>query len=207
MRFLTVAVAIAVTSSACVKSEAITAPFQDSFDRAQLGSDYHNTGGPYRIVDGQLEVRGAYNKPLWLRRTLPRNAVIELDVTSKSRDGDIKIELWGDGKSYAAHRGAYLATSYVFIFGGWHNSISALARLDEHGKDREERRDVKVVPNQRYHWKIKRQGTKIEWYIDGKLFLQMGDSAPLEGSGHAYLGFNDWRSDVYFDNLEIIPLN
>ncbi len=56
------------------------------------------------------------------------NAVIELDVMSKSAAGDIKLEVWGDGQSYATSRGAYLATSYVFIFGGWGNSVSALCR-------------------------------------------------------------------------------
>lgn len=204
--------AVAVLASALAvggctdKHKPIKGPYKDKFDRKVLGEDYHNTGGPYRIVDGKLHVQGAYNKPLWLERRLPRDAVIELDVTSKSKDGDIKVEAWGDGESFAKHKGAYLASSYVFILGGWGNSISALARLDEHGKDRKERRDFKVEPGRTYHWRIERKGNKLSWKIDGKPFLEMNDSAPLEGKHHAYFGFNNWASDLYFDNLQIKPL-
>ena len=88
MRNLSLLVTAALAAGACVKSDPITSPFLDTFDRAQVGTDYENTGGPYRILDGKLNVRGAYNKPLWLKKQLPRNAVIELDVLSKTRDGD-----------------------------------------------------------------------------------------------------------------------
>jgi len=199
-------VLLALTAPACAKRNPIKRPFEDTFDRSQIGANYHNTGGPYQIADGKLNVQDAYNKPLWLKRELPRDAVVEVDVMSKTPDGDIKLELWGDGESFATTKGAYLASSYVFIFGGWSNSISVLARLDEHGHDRKERHDIKVKVGQRYHFKIRRKGPRIDWEIDGKPFLDMVDSAPLEGSHHAYLGFNDWQSDLYFDNLRITPL-
>src|SRR5262245_50212159 len=44
--------------------------YTDDFERRDLGSAWNNTGGPYKIVDGQLKVSGAKNKPLWLRRAL-----------------------------------------------------------------------------------------------------------------------------------------
>jgi hypothetical protein len=188
------------------KEEPIKSPFTDNFERAELGSNYLNTGGPYQIVNGKLNIKGAYNHPLWLKKKLPRDAVIELDVMSKTPDGDIKVEAWGDGQSYATTRGAYLATSYVFIFGGWGNSVSALCRMDEHADDRKSRSDLKVQPNRTYHFKIQRKGRKVEWFVDGKPFLSLDDSAPLEGDNHAYLGFNNWQSDLYFDNLRISPL-
>src|SRR5262245_21932497 len=75
--------------------------FRDDFDRAALGDLWQNTGGPYEIRDGLLHVRGARNKPLWLRRVLPRDARIEVDVRSESPEGDIKVEAWGDGASRA----------------------------------------------------------------------------------------------------------
>ncbi|MCA9671844.1 MAG: DUF1080 domain-containing protein [Myxococcales bacterium] len=190
----------------CPDDETIKTPFVDKFDRVELGSNWLNTGANYKIVDGKINVKGAYNHPLWLKKRLPRNAVIELDVMSKSGVGDIKVEAWGDGQSYATRKGAYLATSYVFIFGGWGNRISALCRMDEHANDRKTRSDLRVKPGQTYHWKIKRQGNKVEWFVDGKPFLAMDDKDPLTGNNHAYFGFNNWQSDLYFDNLKITPL-
>jgi hypothetical protein len=204
------ATALALTAllgaSGCTKSNPITAPFVDDFNRAELGPNYKNTGGPYRIVDGKLNVRGAYNKPLWLTKQLPPDAEIELDAMSKSPDGDIKIELWGDGESFATDKGAYLASSYVFVLGGWKNSVSVLARMDEHGSDRKTSRAIKVTPGKTYHFKIRRKGGQISWSIDGKPFLQLDDDAPLSGPQHAHFGFNNWQADLYFDNLRIKPL-
>jgi hypothetical protein len=190
----------------CTKTDPIKSPFTDDFERAELGSNYRNTGGPYTIVDGELRVSGAFNKPLWLKKQLPRNAVIEFDVRSDSPEGDIKVEAWGDGESFATTKGAYLATSYVFILGGWGNAVSALARLDEHGKDRKERRDLRVEPGKTYHFKIRRAGALVQWFIDGKQFLSLNDTAALEGANHAYFGFNNWKSKLAFDNLRIAPL-
>ena len=189
----------------CVKSDPITQPYVDRFERAEIGPDYLNTGGPYRIVDGKLNVKEALNKPLWLKKQIPADADVELDVMSKSVDGDIKVEIWGDGESFATSQGAYLATSYVFIMGGWGNKLSVLARMDEHGSDRKVRQDFRVTPGQTYRLAISRRDGHIDWKVDGKPFLSMVDPAPLSGPRHAYLGFNNWRSDLYFDNLKITP--
>lgn len=186
---------------------AIAGPWQDDFSRTELGSDYLATQpSAYRISGGKLNARGAHNHPLWLRKKLPRNVVIEFDTWSNSAAGDIKVEAFGDGRSHATTRGAYTATGYVFIFGGWNNRKSILARRDEHGKrmavDKTRR---KVVPRTHYHWKIVRKGKRIDWFIDGTLFLRYDDDAPLEGDDHAYFGFNNWESDLWFDNLRIRP--
>jgi hypothetical protein len=188
------------------ETPAITAPFTDDFSRTELGPNWHVTGSAnYRLVNGTLRIEKAYNHPAWLKRKLPRDVVVEFDVTSYSPAGDIKVEVFGDGKSFAQHKGAYTASGYVCIFGGWNNSISVLARMDEHGADRKERRLPKVVPGQKYHWKIVRKGTKISWSIDGTPFLEYDDPAPLEGPGHEYFGINDWESDLAFANLKIAP--
>lgn len=206
MRLAFFALASLCLLCACPSEDVIKAPFVDNFDRAELGSNYHNTGGPYRIVDNKLTIKGAFNHPLWLKKTLPRDAVIELDVLSKGAEGDIKVEAWGDGQSYATTKGAYTATSYVFINGGWGNTSSVLARMDEHAKDITKRAGPKVVPNRTYHWKIKRKGTLVEWFVDGELFLKLDDPAPLTGTGHNHFGFNNWNVELVFDNLKITPL-
>lgn len=179
--------------------------FRDEFDRAQLGDHWHNTGGPWQIRDGALHVRGARNRPLWLRRTLPRDVRVEFDVTSDSPEGDIKVEVFGDGSSRATSE-SYTATSYVVIFGGWGNSTNVIARMDEHGADRAVGPRRPVEPGRTYHLVIERQGDTIRAEVDGELLAEMEDPEPLEGRGHDHFAFNNWQSDLIFDNLEITPL-
>ena len=50
---------------------------------------------------------------------------VEFDVRSESPEGDIKVEMFGDGLNHSS--------GYVLIHGGWNNSISIISRLDEHG--------------------------------------------------------------------------
>lgn len=202
---------------------AINAPFYDGFERTELGDAYRVTGEGYKIVNGQLSAKGAHNHPLWLARKLPRNVRIEFDTFSTSPRGDIKVELFGDGTSFDPDRGAYMATGYELIFGGWGNSKSIIARLDEHGKDVVQRTDIKVVPNRHYYWRIERDKTNtIRWWVtEGKRdpgqagsaapmtekpFLELADPNPLEGSGHEFFAFNNWETDTWFDNLVITPL-
>src|SRR5690606_36188732 len=101
-----------------------------------------------------------------------------------------------------------VATGYEVIFGGWHNSKSIIAGLDEHGDDLVQRADVKVIPGKHYHWRIERKDTKLTWYIDdmSTSFLVLDDKQPLENDGHEYFAFNNWETDTWFDNLVITPL-
>ena len=179
--------------------------FVDDFEREDLGPAWRNTGGPYRIIDGKLHVRGARNKPLWLRRQLPRDVRIELDVRSESDEGDIKVEVFGDGVSKATST-SYTATSYVVIFGGWSNSMNVLARMDEHAEDRVVGEKRKVEKGRTYHMKIERKGDTIEAWVDDQLLVRMVDPNPLWGVGHDHFAVNNWQSDLWFDNLKITPL-
>jgi hypothetical protein len=204
--FIIAASAISATSGCRAKDPKISAPFSDTFDRAELGPSWNATSPQYRIADGKLSVRNAYNHPAWLRQQLPRDVVIDVDVMSKSPAGDIKIELYGDGESSAHDKGAYTSTGYVLIFGGWHNSLSVLCRMHEHDDGRKaERSDLRVQPGRTYHWTVTRRGGTIDWKIDRQPFLSWTDPQPLSGTGHEYLAINDWESDVSFDNLQIKP--
>ena len=158
-----------------------------------------------RIAAGELRAQGARNKPLWLKQKLPRNAKIEFVTRSLSDAIDIKVEVYGDGKS-RAEKLSYKATSYVVILGGWNNSRSIIARMDEHGDDRKVRTDPKGEKGKKYHFTIVRKGNELSWYLDSKLFLEMDDSAPLEGEGHDHFAINDWESEVFFDDLKIYEL-
>ena len=179
--------------------------FEDKFDRAELGDNWLDTGGGYRIVNGELRAQGAKNKPLWLKKKLPRNARVEFVARSESDAVDIKVELFGDGKSKAV-RASYTATSYVLILGGWNNSRSIIARMDEHGDDRQVRTEPKGEKSKRYRFSITRFANKLSWYLDSELFLEMDDGAPLEGDGHEFFAVNNWTSEVFFDDLAIYKL-
>jgi hypothetical protein len=128
------------------KTPAITEPFSDGFERAELGPTWLDTSGQGRVVNGQLVVSGGKNRPLWLRKRLPPAAVIELDAMSKSEDGDIKLELYGDGESFDADQGRYDPTGYVFVLGGWQNSLSIIGKLGEHDDGVKASRPHRRVP-------------------------------------------------------------
>ncbi|MEQ8459048.1 MAG: DUF1080 domain-containing protein [Sandaracinaceae bacterium] len=179
--------------------------FTDDFEREDLGDVWHNTGGRYRIQNGWLNIQGARNRPLWLRRRLPRDVRVEFDVRSESPQGDIKVEIFGDGSSRATSE-SYTATSYVVVFGGWNNSLNIIARMDEHADDRAVGPRRPVEPGRTYRMKIERIGDTITAYVDGEELVSLTDPDPLEGRGHDHFAFNDWEADLWFDNLRITPL-
>jgi hypothetical protein len=172
--------------------------------------------GIWHIEGGRLCGEGAKNHGIWLKRTLPLNARIEFDAISLSPDGDLKAEVWGDGRSAATSISYTNATSYIAILGGWHNKLHVLARINEHGNDRKEividpksddPREKPVVTGQHYHFKIERSdGKTVKWWVDGNEMLTWADSAPLFGPGHDHFGFNDWDVRVCFDNVRVVPL-
>lgn len=202
-----------------VPAEAAIVPavaFEDTFDRAELGGDWLATSPRWRLEHGQLCAQGARNHPAWLRRRLAVNARIEFDAISHSPEGDIKVEMWGDGRT-AAHKSTYDdATSYLAILGGWQNRWHVLARLDEHGSDRVQLRVAPgaddpggpVQPHRTYRFRVERtDGHTVRWWVDGIELASFEDPKPLLGIGHEYFAFNDWESPVCFDNLSIIALD
>lgn len=179
--------------------------FTDNFERVELGTAWHNTGGPYTLINGELHVQGARNHPLWLRRTLPDDVQIEFDVVSRSPAGDIKWEINGDGLSWAKTL-SYTATGYVVVLGGWNNTLNIIARMNEHGADRTvgSRRPLHI--NERYRIRVEKRGGEIKVWANGMLLLERHDPQPLKGRGHDHFAFNNWESSLIFDNLKIKPL-
>ena len=172
--------------------------------------------GIWHIESGRLCGEHARNHGIWLRHAIPINARIEFDAVSQSADGDLKAEFWGDGRSAATALSYTNATSYLTIFGGWHNKLHVLARINEHGGDRKEitvdpnsddPREKPVMVGQLYHFKVERSDARnVRWWVDGNEMLTFADTAPLMGSGHDHFGFNDWDAKVCFDNVRVVPL-
>jgi len=209
-------------------AEVLRAPFEDDFSGVssagdasasptEPGPDWQVTApGIWHIEAGRLCGEHARNHGIWLKRAIPVNARIEFDAVSQSPDGDLKAEYWGDGRSAATALSYTNATSYLTIFGGWHNTFHVLARINEHGGDRKE---VKVDPKsddprekpvnvgQAYHFKVERNdGHTVRWWVDGNEMLTFADLAPLSGPSHDHFGFNDWEVKVCFDNVRVTPL-
>jgi len=173
-------------------------PFSDDFERAELGPHWWSSGGFWRVVGGRLYSPGVKNNPLWLRARLPDEAVVEFDVVSAGDGGDVKCEIFGDGRDHAS--------GYILVFGGWNNAISTIARLDEHGADRRERRDRRVEKNHKYRFRVERKGGRLTWYVDDERFMEYDDPKPLRGKGHDRFGFSSWQTDLWFDNLTVRSL-
>lgn len=173
----------------------VALPFSDDFERKELGPNWTVSGGHWELEGGQVVSTGANNAPLFLNVDLPSDVVIEVDVKSETPIVDAKVELMNDGRTHAS--------GYVFILGGWQNQISCIARLDEHGTDRKERRPTGVTGPRAYHWRIEKQGGHLRWFIDGQPYMSFEDAAPLEGPGHNRLSFSNWQNHLRYDNLKV----
>jgi hypothetical protein len=194
-------------AGAAARDPEIGAGFSASFDEEALAPEtWRSTADAYAIVDGELVARDARNHPLWLRQRLPCDVRIEFTAWSDSDDGDIKVEIFGDGHSSATSEGAYTATGYVVIFGGWRNRIHTIARQDEHGARLVELREPRVERGRKYRFSIRIRGGAIDWDIDGQPFAHVEDPEPLCGAGHDHFAFSDWTAPLHFDDLSIAPL-
>jgi hypothetical protein len=202
-------------------------PYADDFSSPDtVAEHYSSIGGLWRVVNGELLSPGVKNNPLWLKASLPADVAVEFDARSMSPEGDIKAEIFGDGTDHAS--------GYILIHGGWNNSLSIIARLDEHGASlqalqaeaqrrgnpdlvqsgvvtprsrlRVEANPYPVQLGRTYHWRIERRGPQLTWFIDGQKFMEFNDPFPLVGKGHDRFGFSSWEAQLYFDNLRVTPL-
>lgn len=204
----------------------VTLPYNQSFDAGHLGPEWSMSGGGWRVLDGRLFNSGAHNVPLWLAAALPHDVRVSFEAESNSEAVDLKFEVFGDGRHHAS--------GYVVILGGWNNSRSIIARLDEHGplrtprmtetlraevtrdaaaaqarhRDRREvvSRGVHMEPHHPYQLRFERRGNELRFFVDGELHLEYFDPSPLAGQGQDRFAFNNWASEVFFDNLRIEPL-
>jgi hypothetical protein len=188
------------------KPESIVSDFSDSFDREELGSDWRDSGGHYAIVNGEVAARNVRHHPLWLRKKLQHDLSLEFDVRTTSSEGDIRVVIFGDGKSANPDSVACQSTGYELVLGGGKNKRSELCRGDEQGGGhRRVRTDWPITPGMVYHFYITRRGGLLSWYIGGHDMMAWDDPNPLAGAGHDYFGFDGGESEVFFDNLVIAP--
>jgi hypothetical protein len=194
----------------------LVAKFHDEFERESLGTDWMATSDNWRIEGGRLCGQSNRNHPIWLKRRIPDNARITFSARALSTNGDLKAEVWGNGRSFAKGTSYDDATSYVFVLGGWKNQLHVMARLNEHDPQRlalrvdptgEDRRLAPVLPNVDYQFTIERRDSKtLVWRVNAVELFVFEDKEPLVGQEHDHFGFNNWESPVCFDDLTITPL-
>lgn len=188
------------------KLEPIVSDFSENFERAQLGPNWRDSGGSYRIVNGELVASHAANHPIWLRKQLPRDISLEFDARTMSPDGDIRVVVFGDGKSANPVGDGCKSTGYELVFGGSKNKLSVMCRGGQvDGGHQRARDDWPVVPGRTYHYYVTRKDGVVSWYIDGHDMMSWTDPEPLTGPGHEGFGFDGGETEVFFDNLVIGP--
>ena len=64
----------------------------------------------------------------------------------------------------------------------------------------------KVEKGRTYRMRIERRGSTISFWADNQLIARMDDPQPLQGRGHDHFAFNNWQSELWFDNLKIEAL-
>jgi len=176
--------------------------FEDNFDGPGLSDKWSvKLPGEWTVTAGELkanrvEVYDDRNRGVWLNVPLPEKTRVEFTARSLSKDGDTKCEVFATEQKHEA--------GYSIIYGGWGNTINTICRLGEH-----EPRRVVQVPHQRveraksYKWTIVRTDNAVRWYLDGKFMIAYDDAKPVKGK---WFAFNNWLSDIRFDNVKIWKL-
>ena len=186
--------------------------FSDDFEREVPGDKWKVETEHWKLVGGQVTNKQADNAGFWLLEPLPDGDLrIEFDVRSDSytvrEQGETKEVFPGDLKCEAFNESPEHQTGYVFIFGGWSNTVNRIARLEEHGAGPGARvADGPTHPvkaGHTYRMKVVRLGGTIAWYADDKYLVHMADPEPIAGK---HFGFNNWRSHLTFDNVAVYAL-
>lgn len=188
--------------------------FAEDFSKPHLSAHWKDSAAhlptpnkiaPPLIQEGRLQLQDRHNHPIWCTIPLPRRFVLEMNLWPLSSQGDIKIEVAGDGESKGG-TGPYRASGYVLVFGGWNGSRHLIARQDEHGDQVRSRPAGGIDKGRRYHVRIERRDASIRWFVDGRLLLQMRDDQPIHGPNARYLGLSAYKAPVAFDDITLFAL-
>lgn len=173
--------------------------FTEDFEGSGLPPAWSTKSVVWKVAQGRLTGARAENEGVWLSQPLPEQVRVTFTVSSASPDGDIKFEIFNDGKTHQS--------GYIGIFGGWKNSLNIIARLDEHGTDRLVGAEGQaVVKDRAYEMTVVRTDNRVRWWVDGQPFLTYADAAPLRGEGHNHLGFNTWHAPLSYDAVRVYDL-
>ena len=167
----------------------------------------------WRSAAGEWEVTSRWScDPRWSWFSGEARSGPAIMWNKRSFEGDLAIEFCGAVKmdsrrgpeySYARDMnlainadGLDLTAGYSFIFGGWNNSLSCIARKDAIAAQPQDADKLKFdksssMHRQWWYFKAERRGARMRWFLDNRLVLEYTDPEPLNGSRVAL-----WAYDV-----------
>jgi len=128
---------------------------------------------------------------LWSKREFEGDLTVEFYAAMRMalarppyypRPGDLNVTICGDGRN--------LSSGYSFILGGWGTTRTCIMRGDDIVTDTDRelvptfRNNFPGVDNLHRRWfyiKIRKQGSRLEYYLDNELILEFEDPEPLTG--------------------------
>lgn len=179
-----------------------TLVFEDQFERSEVGPEWQvKHAGEWTIDNGALKAtvvaeEEARNQGVWLNKPLPAKVRVTFQSRSLSKVGDTKCEIFATEQKHEA--------GYSVIFGGWSNTINTITRRGEHEPARVVQSEhQKVEQGRTYTWTVVRNDNAVRWYIDGRFMIAYDDADAVRGT---FFGFNNWATDVRFDNVQVYAL-
>lgn len=176
--------------------------FEDHFDRADPAPDWLvKQTGEWTIDDGWLHAHtlpdeNQRNQGVWMQKPLPDKVRIVFQAKAMSAVGDTKCEVFAEAQRHES--------GYSIIFGGWNNTINTITRRGEHEPHRVlQSNPQKVETGRVYTWTIVKTDSVVRWYVDGRFMIGYADADPVRGR---FFGFNNWATDVRFDNVQVYEL-
>lgn len=140
---------------------------------------------------------------LWNKFPQGENLSIDFFVGPKmDTDRGKKYEYAGDYALVLCADGKNINSGYSFIFGGWDNRGSQIVRRNSIVK---ENRDIKVtrssaIHRQWFHMKIRKEGSRLSFWVDGNLAAEFNDPEPLKGR---YFGIWTWKTEIMIAQLRV----
>jgi len=130
-----------------------TVVLEEKFEGSQLPGSL-KPHSKARVANGWLHLQNIRNEPpVWVDFALPERVRIEFDARAMSPDGDIKVEIFGNGNDHQS--------GYILVFGAHNNAEDWFARLDEHGADARKRGSAGVEQNKVYRLAIVRTDNRV----------------------------------------------
>lgn len=167
--------------------------FEDSFERQELGPDWHLLGGEVEISGGRLRLRGA-------RATLVCARPFAADVT-------LEFEAEADPAMPPCDLSAGLAAGeehgwgYLIAFGGQSNRVNQI--LGPQVRVVDEKPPFLIEHGRRYLVRARKEGRVLSLSVDGRELLRAETDDPLGGPGFDRVALVTWTG-MLVDRVRVL---
>lgn len=175
--------------------------FSDNFDRNEIGENWffsHDSHkNNWRIEDGFLIVSSeGGNSFILVNNDFSGSIKVEFDAYATYTDPNGQINCFINGLDRF--------NSYMFAFGGWDNTKTA---IEKNGNIIVETTNKIVNKKTWYNIRIERVGNLLRYYINNNLIFEYIDDNPIIGVNNTKIGLDTWDSkEVKFNNFRIYTL-